>query len=327
MKTICIYHSKDLDGWMSAAIVKKYIEENPDLYGKNGNINNFLGWNYGDKIPDLTEYNKVIMCDISFPKEEMLKLTKEKQNNFIWIDHHQRTIDETVNYIVKNNVTEPSGFRTKGQLEAACELTWKYFFPNDKMPEIVRLLGRYDCFGHKQQWKSIIGYEEYYEVSNWGNVRNIDRKVLEFQYGARQCISNYEEAYKYLNTSKPEDYIINLIWEKGISIYQYLYTEAKQIYKKAFPIILNNKDTNYKLSNFLCVNQPNFNPSSFNLPYTTDGYDGMTTFEYEGEGKWKFSLRSETIDVSVIAKQYGGGGHKGASGFVCDNETMLKIIS
>ena len=28
MKTICIYHSRDLDGWMSAAIVKKWFEDN-----------------------------------------------------------------------------------------------------------------------------------------------------------------------------------------------------------------------------------------------------------------------------------------------------------
>lgn len=26
-----------------------------------------------------------------------------------------------------------------------------------------------------------------------------------------------------------------------------------------------------------------------------------------------------TIDVSVIAKAHGGGGHKGAAGFICDN--------
>jgi nanoRNase/pAp phosphatase (c-di-AMP/oligoRNAs hydrolase) len=33
--------------------------------------------------------------------------------------------------------------------------------------------------------------------------------------------------------------------------------------------------------------------------------------------QYTVSLYSETIDVSVIAKKHGGGGHKGAAGFVC----------
>ena len=40
------------------------------------------------------------------------------------------------------------------------------------------------------------------------------------------------------------------------------------------------------------------------------------TFFYDGEG-YVFSLRSDDngLDVSEIAKQYGGGGHKHAAGF------------
>ena len=123
MKVACVYHSIDLDGWMSTAIVKHWFltNENNESYivngvrhDRGGNIHikpkslTFIGYNYGQLIPDLSGYDKVIMCDISFPKEEMLKLTKEKQSNFIWIDHHQRTIDETIQYIFENNVTEPN---------------------------------------------------------------------------------------------------------------------------------------------------------------------------------------------------------------------------
>lgn len=47
-----------------------------------------------------------------------------------------------------------------------------------------------------------------------------------------------------------------------------------------------------------------------------DGYDGAACFHYDGK-QWNFSLYNDNgfVDCSAIAKQYGGGGHRGASGF------------
>lgn len=34
------------------------------------------------------------------------------------------------------------------------------------------------------------------------------------------------------------------------------------------------------------------------------------------DGKqWRYSLRSDKVDASLIAMQFGGGGHRGAAGF------------
>lgn len=327
MKTICIYHSRDLDGCMSGAIVKhwwlsQYIDTNIlnivrelnriDLKARvSGEIQEsieFLGWDYGDPIPDLSEYDEVIMCDVSFPVEVMIEL---QSKDFTYIDHHISAIKQL-----------PNGFTVKGLLEtnfAACELTWKYFFPEKEMPEIVRLLGMYDSFRHK-------GTDE-------------EQKVLEFQYGARQTISNYEEAYEYLNWEiNKSDYSeskVDDILSNGKAIYQYLCTEAKQTYSKSFEILLEEpeglKYTDGNLpyvAKFLCVNQERFNPINFGIDYHKKEYDGFACFWYK-DGKWSWSLYNDNgeVDCSVIAKQYSGGGHRGASGFVCDNKTMLKIIS
>ena len=86
------------------------------------------------------------------------------------------------------------------------------------MPEIIRLLGRYDCFGHK-------GTDE-------------EQKVLEFQYGARMCISNYDDVYDYLTRSWTSGDDLLMMYNQGAAIYNYLCTEAKQLYKRAFPIKL-----------------------------------------------------------------------------------------
>lgn len=342
MKIACIYHSIDLDGWMSAAIVEHWFsqQEVPNKQGEDCNTINFIGYNYGDPIPDLSEYNKVIMCDISFPMEEMIKLwEKLGVNNMIWIDHHISAIKNIQDTKWLWEGSQDTKF-------AACELTWKYFFPNEPMPEIVRLLGRYDCFGHK-------GTDE-------------EQYVLEFQYGARQCISNYEDAYNYLHNcllQEKSNTIENSIWLNGKSIYQYLCTEAKQAYKNGFEVIFNksivNKQgtcpycgaeeishnssrtmyscntTSYddrpgtfkqgiecksKTYNFICINKERFNPINFGIDYHKDGYDGAACFHY-ANGMWNFSLYNdnEQVDCSIIAKQYGGGGHRGASGFRIKN--------
>jgi oligoribonuclease NrnB/cAMP/cGMP phosphodiesterase (DHH superfamily) len=367
MKTICIYHSRDLDGWMSGAIVRKWFEEK--YKDNNYHIKPYgglevvgdvpelimLGWDYGDEIPDLSEYDKVIMCDIAFPKEVMKLIAESTKDNFIWIDHHSSAINELeylnyYSYKINNNTATLPGYRDTQF--AACELTWKYFFPGKDMPELVRLLGRYDCFGHK-------GTDE-------------ERKILEFQYGARQVITNYDEAYKELDLSLRESdpippcmYRWQEILLDGKVIYKYVSSEAKQIYKRSFPMTfientltittdgsvglgspsptakLNIKDfkdhgdgiTSYtevedtsKRYTFLAVNQERFNPINFGIDYHEDGYDGFACFWYK-DGKWMWSLYNDNgeVDCSIIAKQYGGGGHKGAAGFVVDEITCTII--
>ena len=47
-------------------------------------------------------------------------------------------------------------------------------------------------------------------------------------------------------------------------------------------------------------------------------YPLCLSFEFDGKN-YVVGLYSETIDVSEIAKRYGGGGHKGAAGFVSAN--------
>lgn len=337
MKTACVYHSIDLDGWMSAAIVKhwyklKYkgntlhhgniiVDPNEGLHSLE-----FIGYNYGQPIPDLLGYDKVIMCDISFPSEEMLKLEKRLDDNFIWMDHHYGAFETMKKDIVDYTLHPFRGLQdTKF---AACELTWLYFMGNqeeinlpqdiNEIPEIVRLLGRYDCFGHKGT--------------------NEETKVLEFQYGARQCISNYEEAFESLSLSLRAndggDYIIKPILESGKSIYQYLCTDAKQSYKNGFEVVLKfyrqphqtftsgDKpilQQGYDKYRFICFNKERFNPINFGINYHKDNYCGAMCFHY-ANGKWNFSLYNDNgeVDCSIIAKQFGGG-HKGASGFVVDD--------
>ena len=52
-----------------------------------------------------------------------------------------------------------------------------------------------------------------------------------------------------------------------------------------------------------------------NLPLTVKEILAAVFFKENGQGEWRVSMRSKgTIDVNAIAKEFGGGGHKNASG-------------
>jgi bifunctional oligoribonuclease and PAP phosphatase NrnA len=52
-----------------------------------------------------------------------------------------------------------------------------------------------------------------------------------------------------------------------------------------------------------------------NLPLTVKDIEAVTFFKEAGADDWRVSMRSKgNVDVNAIAKQFGGGGHKNASG-------------
>lgn len=68
----------------------------------------------------------------------------------------------------------------------------------------------------------------------------------------------------------------------------------------------------------LAINKMLSNSQLFDSVWDETKYDAMLMFGYR-KGQWHVSLYStkEDVDVSVVAKKYGGGGHRGASGFQC----------
>lgn len=275
-KIVCFYHSRDLDGWTSAAIVK---EKFPDVI--------LIGWDYGDPVPYVTLDTEYILVDVSFPENWMKEYIKYPT---IWIDHHKSAIEDSkLNYYDDLDGKRDSNY-------AACELTWEYFFPDKPMPEMVRLLGRYDCFGHK-------GTDE-------------EERVLMFQYAARAMASNPEEAAQFLEDR--DSFYINQIVEDGKKIYRYLCVQARQAYNNRFRGYFDGLP-------FIIIPTERINPVNFGIDYHKDGYVGAACFWYK-DHKWHWSLYNDdgSVDVSELCKRRGGGGHPGAAGFVSEDFKQWK---
>lgn len=153
MRKICIYHSRDLDGRCSAAIVRR---KHPDV--------ELYPYDYGEAI-DLEQFRDalVFMVDIALqPFDRMITLAK--LCDLHWIDHHKTAIEA-----YEQTTSRILGRRRVGL--AGCELTWAELFPDLPAPRAVTLLGRYDVWDRSDE-------------ELW------DEMILPFQYGLRAIDSS-----------------------------------------------------------------------------------------------------------------------------------------
>lgn len=287
---IAIYHSRDLDGYTSGAIIKlKYPEAT------------LIGYDYGEEFPwdRINEEEDVIMIDVSLPMEDMLKIGRRIQGQFTWIDHHISAINDYKKFLVDNE-TKLEGFDwITPVLEngiSACEGGWKYLFPDVTMPEAIKLLGEYDTWRKEDQHR-------------WDNA------ILPFQFGMRMICSSPETFPERLFfMDNPQDHLmLQGIINDGKVVLQYqAEVNAAQCRKAAF-------EFNFHGYRAICLNGGGFNSDVFKSVYDEKKHDIMMPFQFNGKF-WVVSLYTtkEDIDCAAIAKQMGGGGHKKAAGFQVD---------
>jgi uncharacterized protein len=279
---IGIYHSKDLDGYCSGAILKlKY----PDI--------KLIGMDYGEKPFENPNNEKVIICDMSFPMNIMVQIAKDSGWNLTWIDHHKSAIKDYKEFIGSGetfcNAVLEDGI-------SACEGTWKYLFPDRPIPEVVKLLGEYDTWRNQDK-------------EHWDNV------VMPFQYYMRLRCSSPDTFPMYLfdDDDNGKRNIIN----QNIEVGKYILDYQKQQNEKACKFCA--FEMEFEGLRAICLNSGGANSQLFASVYDESKHDIMIPFVFTGK-HWTYSIYSTKpeIDCSVLAKKYGGGGHKGASGFKID---------
>lgn len=123
----CFYHSSDLDGHCSGAIIK-YKHSECEM----------VPINYGEDFPwsSIVIGETVFMVDFSLPADDTMALSQ--MSNFIWIDHHKSAMAAIGD--------EFEGIREDGL--GACALAWRWCFPNKPTPYTVQLLAEYDVWNH-----------------------------------------------------------------------------------------------------------------------------------------------------------------------------------
>ncbi len=248
----------------------------------------FHKMNYGYEVPWnlIKRSRRVYMVDFGLqPFSDMLKLKDMLGDEFIWIDHHKTAIEDMEN----------SGQRFRGIQEigeAGCELTWRWFDQTTPIPKSVRMLGRYDVWD--------LSYHE---------------DVLPFQTGIMFMNQDADSSLFWNKLIEEEDILYQTVLEKGKVCLEYQ-TTANTNYCKSHTF-----DMSWENHRFLVANSMNNNSRLFDSKFNHQDYDAVLTFGFTNGG-WTVSMYTDkpNVDVSVIAKKFGGGGHAGACGFQC---TML----
>jgi len=281
----CFYHSADLDGHCSGAIVAKFF---PGV--------ELMPIDYGQPFPwdSLLEGEAVYMVDFALqPFSDMFRLVAS--HSLTWIDHHASALKS---YDVERQ-DNPIIDGLRNPKMGACELTWIALYKDKPMPDAVSLLGVYDSWRH-----------------------NSAESCLNFQYGLR--ISDMDPktgAQKLLWDSLLKDNeLVDTIQSTGKAIRQYQKLQDRQYIKMAaFTTTLDGLRC-------IAVNKMMTNSQMFEALWVPSDYDAMLSFGWKN-GSWTVSLYSDKtgVDVSVVAKAHGGGGHAGASGFQC-TELPFKLL-
>lgn len=297
-KIIIFYHQADLDGKLSGAICYDSLKELNEV--------TMAPWDYHFPMTEatakdiLSRYDTIYIVDLSI-KELMF----EKNSKIIWIDHHKTAIERWGGMF--------RGYQVDGI--AACRLAYNWFDPNqDKFvdaedfienaeePTFVRLAGEYDTFQKKDT--------DYHFYLNFA-VSHLDfDDILELYKELRLDFSDDDDILAAKSNK------INNLLVSGEAILDYI----KTIGLRSNPLYLTIRGRQFiGFNTNIC--------SSFIFEkIVCDNYDGKCVFYRLDKERVKFSLYSEKIDVSAIAKSYGGGGHAGAAGFVIGNEEFTKLI-
>lgn len=296
MKPLCIYHGNCADGFTAAWAVNKYFGGEVDLYPGV----------YQTPPPDPAG-RPVIMVDFSYKRPVLVEFAK-KSAGVLLIDHHKSaalditpggpvvdlsTYTGTVDYArIEENMMQDRMEGCAGQVYALFDMersgagmAWDFFFPNLPRPALI------DHVEDRDLWRFKLP-----------RTREIQASVFSYPY-----------------TIEAWDGLMNANLDT-------LATEGSAIERKHF------KDINELVG---VVTRPmligSYEVPVANLPYTltSDAGHKLATGKPFAACYWDtpkgrvFSLRStdEGMDVSEIAKLYGGGGHRNAAGFTVSFET------
>lgn len=281
----CFYHN-DSDGKCAAF----WVASNVRIHDKYNDMPVFQEIDYRTKFPmeTIRKDEQVYIVDYSISPDEMrelLNITKD----VTWIDHHKTAIEK-----YKEFEHEIRGIRYDGV--SACMLTYCYIHHmtargegeikpfdismTEDAPMFTKLIDDWDV------WKFNYGDDTRYF------------QIAFNTYDFSPCADTWDMFFD----NDGEQTLI----EQGKIMIQYRDNWAKNYMKLGF-------ETEFEGHKCFAVNLGCCNSEYFkSLP--EGKYEILIPFVFDGN-VYTVSLYSTTVDVSEIAKKYGGGGHKGASGF------------
>lgn len=290
-----VYHSIDMDGWMSAALVQHFLHDTQDLV--------FANYNQDEKAIEIVLREKpeiLYVVDYSFKPEVFDKII-DACGKVFWFDHHVTAIDGA-----SEKMKALPGLRRSEGISAA-GLVWEYVgVKNKRVSELVDLVSRYDIWDFDDK-----------------NPLECDPPKLNERLSFCQgdSVEQVCRAWELIsNVQKNKNALRNALLD-GHQLLQNTLSKCDIVSKTAsFGRVDDLR--------FAAVNVQGLNPS-YVLSRYYDSVGFAFCWHMLKNGKVKLDLRSDKTtgaDVSRLAKVWGGGGHEHAAGCTITMSQLLVIL-
>lgn len=285
---IIFYHYPCQDGLTSAWVANKYAKENSLSYALHGLDH--------DKtlFPVDIKDKKILFIDIAPNEERYIKLINESHSFYI-LDHHKTNqaffdkLDNKTNFIFDMN-------------KSGCRLAWNYFYPNEHVPEFLLMVEDRDI------WK--------WELAD-------SKPFCNGLYTYISCTDTTQEAFDLMTELYYHNNKVKEITEFGRILQKKTDNGIKWTAENACK-----KTYMFRGKKVCMVNASHESASDLgNYLVTNYDYDFAILWRYDHVTEmYNISMRSvgDKMDVSLLCKEFGGGGHKNAAG--CSVKDQPNII-
>lgn len=292
MAVYVLYH-RDSDGyfagWCAWNFHKKSCNNEQEL--------KMFGVQYSEPLPfsldALTKNDIVYILDFSY-KREICEYIKNRVSKLVILDHHKTAEKEL----------KGLSYATFDMTKSGALLAWEYFYPNSEPPRACIYVNDRDLwkFEHGDRTRAFESFLRVNAVKDdwekWTELVNDElylscaiaegNTYLKYERSVVKSMASNPSCVKFVDV-KFKDRVLKCAFYEGMGI---LHSElAEELYK------------NYEI-------------------------DFTMEWRIKGNNLTVFSLRSNKIDVSEIAKAFtsDGGGHKAAAGFSFPVKTGLGIV-
>lgn len=334
-----IYHNHCPDGWAAAAVSTIFEE-------KDGVCITYLPMTPDDVsigvenlIKHVNKQTKIRIFDLCISHQDAWKLLNYFDDICI-LDHHKTTIDsfrENVPWI-NDGVEFKSGrklFRYNNN-KCGATLAWQFYCNNEEPPMFLQYIEDRDL------WK--------WQLPNSTIICN----GISYLYPMNYIVSAYPYLYTRVYPNEPNAICVNnkipdfSKWINAINSHDNeIWIKEAYEHGKIMSYIINNnviaaaksakvfrwKNMNVYFCCAGCVDQSTLGEYLYNRKRADDTYycDYVFMWRYNHwNNKCSISLRSRkgsNMDISTIAREFGGGGHRHAAGFSCTMKTLTDIFN
>ncbi|TMJ00837.1 MAG: hypothetical protein E6G97_18050 [Alphaproteobacteria bacterium] len=296
-RPLVLYHAGCYDGFTAAWCAWK----------KHGDQADYLPVQYGQPPPDVTDRN-VEVLDFCYPHDVLQEMARKARYIRV-LDHHKSRARDMAGRYWEEGDEEKDFSAGFGNLicfyhpkKSGARLAWEHYQTNKEAPFLVDLIQDRDLWLHEQPYSK--------ELNAW--IRTYDFDFKTWSWMADGLVRPWPSAHlDEKGTSRAGWACAGLAVQarqQGQAVLRAQAQLVANICKTAREVCIGGHQV--LAANTSCLFSEVAEKLAEGMPF------GAAWFQ-RSDGKFQWSLRSREggVDVSEVARAYGGGGHAAAAGF------------